>query len=116
MKRPVLAHLRELEHSVAQTSAHPCPLQSIKVPSLASARRFALHGKWTCQVSAKEHLMNSQDTIIGCMLVQSVGDWVFVTAEWVILTQLRLPTCTPANEPLLVIPGERQVVVSRKIS
>lgn len=57
--------------------------------------------------------MNSQDTIIGCMLVQSVGD---VTAEWVILTQLRLPTCTPANEPLLVIPGERQVVVSRKIS
>jgi hypothetical protein len=42
-------------------------------------------------------------------------DWVFVTAEWVILTQLRLPTCTSANEPLLVIPGERQVVVSRKI-
>ena len=95
-----------------------CALRSRpKPPALpASARRFALHGKWTCQVSAKEHLMNSQDTIIGCMLVQSVGDWVFVTAEWVILTQLRLPTCTPANEPLLVIPGERQVVVSRKIS
>jgi len=74
---------RALPHELAQSDAlvfgiraddqspQPC-LRAAPRPS--RSYRFALHGKWTCRVSAWEHLMNSQDTSIGCMVVQSV--WI----------------------------------------
>lgn len=60
--------------------------------------------------------MNSQDKTIGCMVVQSVWIGRLLPPNGCYLPSRAFSSCMSAIETSLIIPGKRQVDVSRRIS